>query len=83
MSDAVAKFRVAAMGIARPNGLHRAAVATVAFSQLFLLGIALTRKFIGQLTRLGIKLVNTRQLTVKSVASMTDHACQEFFDNAT
>jgi hypothetical protein len=37
------------MRIAGPDGRRRAPLGAVAFSQLFLLGIALAREFIGQL----------------------------------
>ena len=46
------EVHVAALRIAAADGQRRAALGVVAFSQLFLLGIALAREFIGQLKRL-------------------------------
>ena len=45
------EVHIVAVRIAAPDGLRRAALGVVAFSQLFLLGIALAREFIGQLKR--------------------------------
>ncbi len=46
------EVHVVGLRIAGPDGQRRAALGVVVFSQLFLLGIALAREFIGQLKRL-------------------------------